>query len=92
MKASRRSSPDCLTGDLRAAVLGKTSGGFTATYAYPGATTHERFQPRSLEEPEVPDGHGLGRFRRSGRQSTFGAAVVYVVELSSGMIRDYAIP
>ena len=86
MKASRRSYLlDCLTGDLRAAVLGKTSGGFTATYAYPGAQLMKDFNLDPSKNPKFLMVTGLADLR-SGRQSTFCAAVVYVVELSSGMI------
>jgi len=82
---------DCLTGDLRAAVLGKTGVGFTATYSYPGAQLMKDFNLDASKNPKFLMVTGMADLR-SGRQSTFGAAVVYVVELSSGMIRAYAIP
>jgi hypothetical protein len=82
---------DCLTGDLRAAVLGKTSGGFTATFAYPGGKLLQDFGLDPSKNPKFLMVTGLADLR-TGAQSTYGASVVYVVELTSGRICAYAIP
>ena len=82
---------DCLTGDLRAAVMGKGSGGFTAIFVYPGVKLMQDFGLDPSKNPKFLMVTGLVDLR-SGSQSSFGAAVVYVVELSSGKIGAYAIP
>jgi hypothetical protein len=82
---------DCLTGDLKAAVLGKTSGGFTSMFAYPGAKLMQDFGLDPSKNPKFLMVTGLADLR-SGSQNTFGASVVYVVELSSGKIAAYAMP
>ncbi len=82
---------DCLTGDLRAAVLGKARGGFTAIFVYPGVKLMQDFGLDPSKNPKFLMVTGLADLR-SGSQNAFGAAVVYVVELSSGKIAAYAIP
>jgi hypothetical protein len=82
---------DCLTGDLRAAVMGKARGGFTAIFVYPGAKLMQDFGLDPSKNPKFLMVTGLADLR-SGSQNAFGAAVVYVVELSSGKIAAYAIP
>jgi hypothetical protein len=82
---------DCLTGDLKATALGKTSGGFPAIFGYPGTQLLKDFGLDPSKNPKFLMVTGMADLR-SGQQSTYGAAVVYIVELSSGMIRAYAIP
>ena len=82
---------DCLTGDLRAAVLGKARGDFTATYAYPGAKLLQDFGLDPSKNPKFLMVTGLADLR-TGQQARFGSAVVYIVELSSGKIMAYAMP
>jgi hypothetical protein len=82
---------DCLTGDLRAAVLGKARGDFTATFAYPGGQLLQDFGLDPSKNPKFLMVTGLADLR-TGQQNTYGASVVYVVELSSGRIMAYAIP
>jgi hypothetical protein len=82
---------DCLTGDLRAAVLGKATGGFTATYMYPGAQLMKDFGLDPTKNPKFLMVTGMADLR-TGSNNAFGSAVVYVVELSSGRIAAYALP
>jgi hypothetical protein len=82
---------DCLTGDLRGAVLGKARGGFTAIFAYPGAKLLQDFGLDPSKNPKFLMVTGLADLR-TGAQTTFGASVVYVVELTSGKVGAYAIP
>jgi hypothetical protein len=82
---------DCLTGDLRAAVLGKGSGGFTATYAYPGAQLMKDFGIDPSKNPKFLMVTGLADLR-TGSQAGFGSSVVYVVEVTTGKIGAYALP
>jgi hypothetical protein len=82
---------DCLTGDLRAAVLGKARGGFTAVFAYPGVKLMHDFGLDPSKNPKFLMVTGLADLR-TGAQTSFGASVVYVVELTSGKIGAYAIP
>jgi hypothetical protein len=82
---------DCLTGDLRAAVLGKTSGGFTSIYSYPGAQLMRDFGLDPSKNPKFHMVTGLADLR-TGSQNVYGSAVLYVVEVSSGKIAAYAVP
>ncbi len=82
---------DCLTGDLRAAVMGKARGGFTAIFAYPGVKLMQEFGIDPSKNPKFLMVTGLADLR-TGSQSGFGASVVYVVELTSGKIGAYALP
>jgi hypothetical protein len=82
---------DCLTGDLRAAVLGKTRGGFTNIYTYPGTQLLKEFGLDPSKNPKFLMVTGIADLR-TGAQTSFGASVVYVVELTSGKIIAYGMP
>jgi hypothetical protein len=82
---------DCLTGDLRAAVMGKGGGAFSAIFTYPGAKLLQDFGLDPSKNPKFLMVTGLVDMR-SGSQSNFGASVVYIVELTTGKIAAYTIP
>jgi hypothetical protein len=82
---------DCLTGDLRGAVLGKSSGGFTGIFNYPGAKLMQDFGLDPTANPKFLMVTGLADLR-TGQQNTLGSSVVYVIEISSGKICAYALP
>lgn len=79
---------DFLTGDLGAAVLNPNARRFTATYKR-NILQDLKIQPGN--NPRFLMVTGAADLRSQG-QMQFGASVVYVAELGSGMMGVYALP
>jgi len=80
---------DCLTGDLFAAVPGKTSGGFTGMYRY---NVLKDLQIDLAKNPHFLMVTGLADLRSATSRGYGGASVVYVAETTTGKAVAYAIP
>jgi hypothetical protein len=80
---------DCLTGDLFAAVPGKTSGGFTGMYRY---NVLKDLQIDLAKNPHFLMVTGLADLRSTTSRGYGGASVVYVAETTTGKVVAYAIP
>jgi len=80
---------DCLTGDLSAAVLGKSTGGFTSLYRY---NVLKDLQVDPSKNPHFLMVTGLIELRSGGYRAYGGASVVYVAETTTGKIAAYAVP
>jgi hypothetical protein len=81
---------DFLTGDLRAVVLAKTAGSFSAFYQY-NVTVDLGIDPQ--KNPKYLMATGLANLRRGGGARVQPSnAVCYVAEISTGKVAAYAIP
>jgi hypothetical protein len=80
---------DCLTGDLFAAVPGKTAGGFTAMFRY---NVLKDLQVDAAKNPHFLMVTGLADLRNGTTHSYAGASVVYVAETTTGKAMAYAVP
>jgi hypothetical protein len=80
---------DCLTGDLFAAVPGKTTGGFTGLYRY---NVLKDLQIDLAKNPHFLMVTGLADLRSTTSRGYGGSSVVYVAETTTGKAVAYAIP
>jgi hypothetical protein len=80
---------DCLTGDLFAAVPGKTTGGFTGVYR---CNVLKDLQIDLAKNPHFLMVTGLADLRSGSARGYGGSSVVYVAETTTGKAVAYAIP
>ena len=80
---------DFLTGDLRAVVLGRQGGQFTAFYAY-NVLNDLGVDPS--KNPRFLMCTGLANVRRGTGRARPSIAVLYVAEITTGQVAAYAIP
>ncbi len=80
---------DCLTGDLFAAVPGKTTGGFTGMYR---CNVLNDLQVDLAKNPHFLMVTGLADLRSTTARGYGGSSVVYVAETTTGKAVAYAIP
>jgi hypothetical protein len=81
---------DCLTGDLMAAVPGKSTGGFTALYR---CNVLKDLQVDPAKNPHFLMVTGLADLRTGSSYRAFsGFSIVYVAETTSGKVVAYAAP
>ncbi|MFZ5829556.1 MAG: hypothetical protein ACOY3P_05690 [Planctomycetota bacterium] len=81
---------DFLTGELKAAVLGKQSGKFTAFFAYPSVMNDLGIDPS--KNPKFLMVTGLADLKRGTTRLQPSRSVVYVAEVTTGKLAAYAIP
>jgi hypothetical protein len=80
---------DFLTGDLRAVVISKTTGKFTAFYAYNVLTD---LGVDVAKNPRFLMVTGLLNLRRGGSHVAPAKSTVYVAEVTTGKVGAYCIP
>jgi len=80
---------DFLTGDLRAAVLGKT-GIFNAFFEYNNVFADLGVNP--AKNPKFLMVTGIARLQRAGQRMYPGNGIVYVAEITTGKVAAYAVP
>ena len=81
---------DFLTGELRAAVLGRQSGKFTAFYEYRNVPKDLGVEP--AKNPRYLMVTGMADLVRGGARMRPSLAVVYIAEITTGTVAAYAIP
>ncbi len=80
---------DFLTGDLRAVVLGKDAGAFTAYFNY---NVLQDLGVDPTKNPRFLMVTGMAALRRGGARMQPSISVVYVAEVTTGNVAAYAIP
>ena len=80
---------DFLTGDLRAAVLGKNAGAFTAFFNY---NVIQDLGVDPTKNPKFLMVTGMASLRRGGSRLQPSLSVVYVAEVTTGNVAAYVIP
>ncbi len=80
---------DFLTGDLRAAVLGKNAGQFMAYFNY---NVIQDLGVDPTKNPKFLMVTGMATLRRGGARLQPSLSVVYVAEVTTGNVAAYAIP
>ncbi len=80
---------DFLTGDLRATVLGKNAGAFTAFFHY---NVLQDLGVDPTKNPRFLMVTGMAALRRGGARLQPSLSVVYVAEVTTGNVAAYAIP
>ncbi len=80
---------DFLTGELRATVLNKQAGKFTAFFRY-NVLNDLGVDP--AKNPKFLMVTGMANLRRGGSRMQPGLAVVYVAEITTGNVAAYAVP
>ena len=80
---------DFLTGDLRATVLGKNAGAFTAFFNY---NVLQDLGVDPTKNPRFLMVTGLANLRRPAGRPQLSASMVYVAEVTTGNVAAYAIP
>ena len=80
---------DFLTGDLRATVLGKNTGAFTAYYTY---NVLQDLGVDPTKNPRFLMVTGMANLRRVPGQPPLSVSMVYVAEVTTGNVAAYAIP
>ena len=81
---------DFLTGDLNAVVLGQQGNAFTAFYFYKNVINDLRVDP--AKSPNFMMTTGMANLRGMVGAVRPSMSVVYVAEVTSGMVAAYAIP
>ena len=79
---------DCLTGVLRGSVLNVYNGQFTASFE---ANVLNDMHLDTVKNPKFLMVTGLANLRRGPTQFQPGESVIYVAEVSSGMLAAYAV-
>lgn len=80
---------DFLTGDLRATVLGKNAGAFTAYFNY---NVLQDLGVDPTKNPKFLMVTGMASLRRGGSRMQPSVSLVYVAEVTTGNVAAYAIP
>ncbi len=80
---------DFLTGDLRAAVLGKNTGTFIAFYNY---NVLQDLGVDPTKNPRFLMVTGLANLRRTAGRQQMSMSMVYIAEVTTGNVAAYAIP
>ncbi len=84
---------DFLTGDLSAVALSSRQGlGFAAGYGYPGANLMADLGVDAAKKPKYMMVTGAAYMRRGAGGTQLSPSVVYVAEVSTGMVAAYGIP
>lgn len=80
---------DFLTGDLRAAVLGKNTGTFIAFFNY---NVLQDLGVDPTKNPRFLMVTGLANLRRTAGRQHLSMSMVYVAEVTTGNVAAYAVP
>jgi hypothetical protein len=83
---------DFLTGDLSAVALSRQGRGFTAIYGYPGAKLMADLGVDPAKKPQYMMVTGAAYTRRGAGGTQLSPSVVYVAEVTTGMVAAYGIP
>lgn len=78
---------DFLTGDLRASVISRRTGEFTAFFEY---NIQEDFQ--ATKNPKYLMVTGLANLPRGKNNTQIGSSLIYIAEATTGQVNAYALP